>query len=103
VTRLIISLFLLAYAFTSLSAAAGTAVWLDLSDGHAGHELHIPGHEDDGHDDEAEHHFCHHNLLGLAINLPVPGATPPRAERLLEPPDLYRFECLQRLLRPPRR
>lgn len=101
-TRLIISLFLLAYASSSLTAAAETATWLDLTGEHAGHELHLPAHTDDGHDEEAGHHFCHHNLLGLAIQVLVPDLSFLLAGAVLEPPDLYQFEYLHRLLRPPR-
>jgi hypothetical protein len=101
VARLIVSVFLLAYVSSSLAAAVETATWLDPDGEHAGHEMHVPSH-DDAHEEESDHHFCHHNLLGLAVNPPAPELAKLRAGRLLEPPDLYQFELLQRLLRPPR-
>jgi hypothetical protein len=102
VQRFIVSVFLLAFVSAGFTSASEVTSWLDPGDDHAGYEMHIPAKYGDAHDDEAAHHFCQHNLLGLAIILPMPEPPYLRAEPLLELPDLYRFDLLQRLLRPPR-
>ena len=101
--RLLVLILLTTHLTSGLTAVSEAEVWLDPESDHAGYELHILPHPDDVTDEEADHHFCHHNLVGFALIPPVPDLNKMRAERLLAPPALYRFEYRQRLLRPPRR
>jgi len=100
--RAIISLFLVSYSLSGLTAAMEMAAWLDPAGEHYGHEMHLPAHDSAGHDDELGHHFCHHNLLGLAVALPAPEPPRLRGGGLCEPPELHQLEFPHRLLRPPR-
>jgi len=119
--RLIISLFLLTYAWSNLANAMEAFAHLAESP-HTSHELHKQMHHA-AHDASSEplqndtavtqqdidqqmedhaHHHCAHNLVGMVFSVPTMQPADAKTLRIAIPDNQYCFELQQRLLRPPR-
>lgn len=107
--RLIVSMFLLTYAWSNLAIALEAIVYPDES-GHVAHELHEATHAyawDDAqsHDEQLEnnaHDHCVHNLVGMALAMPTAHRSDAATLLIANSPNPHYFEIQQRLLRPPR-
>ena len=107
--RLIISMFLLTYAWSNLAMAVEALAYPDESEQIA-HELHDAAHDsawgnDQSHDEQLEnkaHHHCMHNLVGMAFTMPAAHRSDATTLLVANSPNPYYFEFQRRLLRPPR-
>jgi len=107
--RLIISIFLLTYAWSNLAIAL--EAFADAGDsGHVAHELHDATHnsawdDDQNHDEQLEtntHDHCVHNLVGMAFAMPAAHRSDATTLLLANSPNPHGLELPRRLLRPPR-